>query len=216
MKRYLLSLALGTLLLGGASALHAQLLENFSSFESASTLFYGDWSSTGDPFAGDLAPTGSFSQGAGFYGFASTTNVDTAYAELTFASSLNLGADDVLSLSLRLLDDNTADGLTVTLFDTSFNTAAATFALSDFSIADFTTANLAFTAFAGFDASDVAGFRLSGNDPFGGGVFSVALTNLEVTSSNSTPPAAVPEPGTYGLLTGIALASLVLWRRRRT
>ena len=216
MKRPLLSLTLGTLLLSGASALHAQLLENFSSFESASTLFYGDWSSTGDLFTGETTPTASFAQDAGFYSFTSTSNVDTAFAELTFASSFNLGSNNQLSLSLRLLDDNTAGGLTVTLFDAGFNTAAATFALSDFTTADFTTVNVAFTAFAGFDQSDVTGFRLSGNDPFGSGVFSVAMDHLDVTRAISTPPAAVPEPGTYGLLAGSVLAGLVVWRRRRT
>src|SRR3954454_10865150 len=102
------SLALAAVL-GCAGTLHAQLLENFSSFQSPNTLFFGEWSNSGDPFTGSITPVSTFSQGAGFYNFANATNVDSAFVEHSFTSLVNVGTNNLLTLSLRLLAGNTAD-----------------------------------------------------------------------------------------------------------
>src|SRR4051812_25051847 len=107
MIRKLASSLLVAAALGGASALHAQItLETFSSFESPNTLFFGGWSNSGDPFftfAGELTPTNTFTQNAGgFYNFASATNADTAYAERSLTSAVNIGTNNLVTLSLRL------------------------------------------------------------------------------------------------------------------
>jgi len=60
------------------------------------------------------------------------------------------------------------------------------------------------TADAGFDWGQVGSFRISGNDPFAEGTFSVALDALAYTP--------VPEPTTYGLVAAGALALLALAR----
>jgi hypothetical protein len=214
MKPALIPSLLVAALLAGASTLHAQVtLETFSSFESADTLFYGDWSNSGDPFAGDPTPVATFSQGAGFYNFASVSNADSSFVEHAFAAPLNLAANDLLTLSLRLIADNTADSLTVFLIDAGLNTAFATFQTSGFNAAAFTQGTIAFTADAGFDPSAVSSFRISGNDPFTGGTLSVAIDDLSVTSSRSIT--AVPEPAAYGSIGALVLLALLGIRRFR-
>jgi hypothetical protein len=211
MNRKRTSALLVAAFLGAITLLRAQVLETFSSFQSPNTLFYGDWSSTGDPFVGSLTPVATFSQGGGFYNFAEASNADSAYVERAFTSSVNLGANSLLTLSLRLLDGNTADSLTVTLFDAGFNTASASFQTSDFSAAGFTARSIAFTTDGSFNASAVAAFRLSGNDPFASGTLSVALDDLSVTGAVR----AVPEPSTYGAFAALALVGLVTSKRLR-
>jgi hypothetical protein len=193
------------LVLGSAVSASAQIvLENFSSFESPQTLFFGDWSSSGDPFVGDPTPVATFSQGAGFYNLASVTNADSSFVEKSFVSSLNVNVDSLLTLSLRLLPDNTANSLTVFLLDANANTAFASFQANSFSSAFFQTQNLALTTDAAFDWGQVASFRISGNDPFAEGTLSVALNTLAYTP--------VPEPMIYGLVAAGALALLALVR----
>ena len=201
-------------LLATASSLRAQIaLENFSSFQSATTFFFGEWSSSGDPFVGDPTPVATFSQGTGFYNLASGTNADSSFVERSFASSINLGSNDFLSLSLRLLGDNTADSLTVFLIDAGFRTAFATFQSSAFNAATFTEQSVMFTADTGFSLAEVTSFRIGGNDPFASGVLSVALDNLSATSSGI---GAVPEPSTYGLMGAFVLLALVYARRAKS
>jgi hypothetical protein len=194
---------------------HAQVtLENFSSFQSATTLFYGDWSSTGDPFSGSTTPIASFTQGLGVYNLVDATNADSAFVERTFGSLVNIGTNNLLSLSLKLLAGNTADTFTVTLTDNSGNSAvSATFLTSSFTTAGFTTVSVAFGGDFLFDPTAVSSFRISGTDPLGGGTFSLALNDLSATGAR--PLTAVPEPSTYGALGAAALLALVALRRRR-
>lgn len=208
MKRSLISPLLVALALAGTA--HAQLtLHDFSSLASPQTLFFGDWSDTGDPFVGSTTPAPSFSQGAGFFNLAGASNADASFFEHTFAAALDLGSASQLSFSLRLLDGNTADSLTVFLFDGGARSAFATFLASDFSAAAFSERTLAFTAEAGFELSNVTSFRISGNDPFASGAVGFALDNLAVTA----PRGAVPEPATYGLF-GAAVLGVFALRRR--
>jgi hypothetical protein len=213
MKTNLRSLLLCVAVLASVMSVRAQVvLHSFSNFISPQTLFYGDWSATGDPFVGSTAPIPTFTQQIGSFNFAAGSNADTSYVEHFFASSLNLGSFDQLALTLRLLNDNTADSLTVFLLDTSARVASATFTTADFSAAGFSTRTLAFTPEIGFASGAVAGFRLSGNDPFASGVLSVAIDNLSATGR---APAAVPEPATYSLLGAGTLAILAISRRTR-
>jgi len=192
----------------GANSLHAQqILENFSSFQSPQTLFFGAWSASGDPFAGDTAPVSTFSQGAGSYNFASATNADSAYVERSLIAPVTVSTNSLVSISLRLLADNTAESLTVFLLDSSANSAFATFQTSDFNTTVFVTRSLALTADPSFDYNEVSAFRLTGNDPFASFTVSVAVDTL----ATITP---VPEPATYGLVASGAVFALAAWRRR--
>jgi hypothetical protein len=212
MKPALIPVLFIAVLLAGANSAPAQVtLENFSSFESANTLFFGDWSNSGDPFVGDLSPASTFSQGAGFYNLASVTNADSSFVERSFTAPVNLGSNNLLSLSLRLLEDNTAESITVFLFDAGFHTAFATFQNNAFSTTTFIQQSVAFTADAGFSSSAVTSFRISGNDPFASGILSVALNDLAATDGRPIP--AVPEPSAYGLLAALFLLALVYTRR---
>jgi len=214
MKRHIITSLFIATALFGATSLHAQLvLENFSSFSSPNTLFFGDWSGTGDPFVGSTVATPTFLQGSGFYNFASATNADSAYVERSFTSLANLSAYNSISLTMKLLGDNTADSLTVFLLDSNARTAFATFQTGNFSTSSFTQSTIAFTSDVGFSAADVSAFRISGNDPFGNNVLSVALDALGVSPSNH--PTAVPEPSTYGLLGASSLLGLLILRRCR-
>jgi hypothetical protein len=204
-------LALFALGIFSTGILRAQVtLEDFSTFQSGNTLFYGDWAGNGDPFAGDPTPIASFTQGAGFYNFASGSNADSSYVERTFASPRDLTGYDLLAVSLRLLPDNTADAFTVTLFDTAFNAASATFLISDFAAGSFTTRTSVLTNL-GFDLTQVSLFRISGNDPFASGTLSVAFDHLAAVSS-LPPPTAVPEPSTWAFA-GIGTLALLIARR---
>src|SRR5882724_9227770 len=147
MNHKLCSLLIATAVLVGANALSAQiLLDDFSSFASPNTLFFGDWSLSGDPFSGDPAATATFSQGVGFYNFASGSDADSSYVERTFGSVRNLSGQNFLMVSSRLLPGNTADSFTVFLVDAGANTAFAVFATSDFNAAGFNTGSAALTA----------------------------------------------------------------------
>ena len=208
-NKFTSALLFGAVLIGATSASAQLALENFSSFVSPQTLFYGDWSSTGDLFIGSTTPAATFSQGSGFYNITGVSNADSSFVERSFTSSLNLGSNNQLALSLRLLSNNTADSLTVFLLDTSARTASVTFLTSDFNTAGFFERTLALTADVGFDTNQVSAFRISGNDPFNGGILSISLDNLAATGR------AVPEPSTYGLIGAAALLIGIVSRTRR-
>lgn len=217
MNRTFVSSVLLAAVLGGVTSLSAQvvLLDNFSNFLSPQTRFFGDWSNTGDPFAGSLTPAPTFSQSAsGFYNVAGVTNADSSFVERTLTAPVSLGSNDLLTLSLRLLATNTADSLTVFLIDNGAHTAFATFQTSDFNTLSFSTRSVAFTGDGSFNAGAVSAFRISGNDPFASGNVNVSLDNLSVTSSRP-PLTAVPEPATYGWLGAFALVVLVGGRQLR-
>jgi hypothetical protein len=217
MKTILASSLLAAALLAGAGSLHAQVtLDTFSSFASPNTLFYGDWSQTGDPFSGSPVPIASFSQGVGVYNFANGSDADSAYVERSFAAPVNLGSNTLITLSLRLLAGDTADSVTVFLLDGAANTAFATFLTSSFTTTGLTTKSIAFTADPGFAANAVTSFRISGNDPFDSAILSVSLDNLAVTGAVVTPPpSAVPEPSTYGLAAAALLSGAIALARRK-
>ena len=218
MKRTFVSSLLLAAALGGVSSLSAQvvLLDNFSNFLSPQTLFFGDWSNTGDPFAGSATPAPSFSQNAGgFYNVAGVTNADSSFVERTLTGPVNLGSNNLLTLSLRLLATNTADSLTVFLLDTGAHTAFATFQTSDFNTLSFTSRSVAFTGDGSFNAGAVSAFRISGNDPFAGGNVNLSLDNLSATGGRP-PLTAVPEPATYGWLGACALIVLAGGRHLRS
>ncbi len=207
MKNKLTSLVLLAASLVTAS--HAQLtLHTFSNL-SSQTLFFGDWSDTGDPFAGSATPSFLLTQNVDSFAIAGASNADLSYFEHVFTAPVNLGASDQLALSLRLLDGNTADSLTVFLIDSSALTASATFLASDFTSNAFSEFIVSFTADAGFDRTGVTGFRISGNDPFAGGVVGMEIDNL----ATATNP--VPEPSTYGLMAAAALTLGIAYRKRR-
>ncbi|HEU5080964.1 MAG TPA: PEP-CTERM sorting domain-containing protein [Opitutaceae bacterium] len=213
MKSKLTFLAFVSAATFAATAAHAQItLNDFSSYETPNTFFYGDWALS-NPF-GDNLPVATFTQGAGFYNFSGGSNADDAFSEFFFDSPLDLGTNDQLTLSLKLLAGNTADDLTVRLVDLNGDVASATFALSDFS-SSFALASHTFTPFGAFDPTDVVSFQISGNVPGGGAMVDVAIDNLSVTSS-TVPTGAVPEPSTYGLLGAVSLAALAFWRRKAT
>lgn len=205
MKIHLLISLLPFALLDSLSA--QVLLNDFSAFESANTYFYGGWEASGDPF-GTNTPTGTFSQSAGYYSFASTTNADSAFADYFFAAPINLGTLDTLSLTLKLLPDNTAGQITLTLFDDTFNeSATTTFSLGSFNTVAFVTANGALSPSGLFNPAAVSAFRISGNDPFGADTFSVEIDHLAAVS-------AIPEPSTYAAIFGAVALGGVLLRRR--
>jgi hypothetical protein len=195
--------------------LKAQLIEDFSSFESPQTQFFGDWSLTADPFAGSLVPVQGFAQGAGSYSFAGGTNYFESFVERSFDLPLSLVGSDRLELRLRLLEGNAAESLTVTLFDSSFsNSASAIFLASSFTQGSFSSAFSGLTFVPGFDLGSVSSFRISGNDPFGGAALAMELDHLEA-GSGAPPLTAVPEPTTYGLCGAALMAGLGFLRRRR-
>jgi len=198
-----------------APALHAQLsLETFTSFETPATVFFGDWSASGDPFAGDPSPATGFSQGAGFYRLDGVTNADTAYLEHAFTASLDLPGYHLLTVRLRRLAANTAPSFKVRLVDTAFTTAEVTFLTADFGTAGFTTFGATLTPTAGFNFAAVASFQLTGDDAFASDLLALDFDQLNAARS-AVVSAAVPEPSTYGLAAAAALLALALRARRR-
>lgn len=198
-------------LLTSATGLHAQLLESFSAFSDGGTLFFGAWSASGDPFAGDPLPAAELTQSPGAFRFSGTTDLDTAFAERWFSAPLDLSGSNRLGLSLLVGADNTAPSLTVSVFDQALESASATFSLSDFAPGVLSTREVVWTPFGSFNASGVIGFRLSGNQPSSSAVLSVTVDELRATGAAFTP---VPEPGLFSVAAAVLLI-LVGCRRLR-
>lgn len=209
-----MKLTTSLLLLGAALAVapiaSAQLsLHNFSAFEDpATTVFLGDWAANGDPISGDVAPIATFAQAAGSYHFIGGTNADTAGAFYFYASNpgdlTGLGS---LDLSARLLAANAAPTITISLFDSSGESAFAVFATSSFTTGGFSTVKAVLTTSAGFNAADLAFFQITGGVFGGTDALNIALDSLVA--------APVPEPATWGLFGVAALLALAAVRRQR-
>lgn len=193
-----------------APALRALSLETFISFETPDTVFFGDWSASGDPFAPDTSPAAGLSQGAGFYRLDGVTTADTAYLERAFTTSLDLTGYDLLTVALRLLTVNTAPSFKVRLVDTAFTTADVTFLTADFGTAGFTTFGATLTPTVGFNLAAVASFQLTGDD-----AFASTLLGLDFDQLNAARSVDVPEFLTSGLAAVGPLLALALLARRR-
>jgi len=193
---------------GCAPLLRAQLVNDFSNFADGNQSFLGTWAANGDPFFGDTSPIGSFSQGSGVYNFTGGSDDISSGAEYFLASSIDLSASNALALTLKLLPatDTETDAIAVTLYDQASNFAVATFQLSNFNGSTFTTSTVGWVSDGSFDSSHVAYYLISGLSAVGGNGVDVSIDHLS----------AVPEPGTYAAIAGVAALGLVAWRRRRT
>ena len=209
MKSNLKSILLGAALLASAPFASAQItLHNFSAFLSPDTFFLGNWELTGDP-GGTNSPRASFAQVAGAYNFTGGTNADDASALYFFSAPLDISGLTLLQISARLLPGNTAPSFTITLADSSFNTAFAFFSTAAFARPDFTTVSVPLTSF-GFNAHDLASFQISGNIGGGTQLLNLSVDNLAVAAPRLT---AVPEPATYDALAALVLLGVIARRR---
>ena len=194
----------------------AQLtLNNFSAFESANTFWVGDWSLNNDP-NGEPSPRATFSQGAGFYNFLGGSSADSSGVYFFATSPFDITGFNQLDVSARLLEGNVASAFTVRLFDSSFESAYASFATSLFNAAGFTDVSSSLVATEGFNPADVLSSSITGGvTVVGTDILSFAVDNLSASARLDPPTgSAVPEPSTYGLAAAAALGLIVMLRRR--
>ncbi len=213
MKLNLKSVLLAAVALLALPLARAQLtLHNFSAFESANTVFVGDWELTGDTI-GTGSPRSGFAQGAGFYTFAGGSNSDTASAFYFFDAPLNMTGLSLLQVSARLLAGNTAPTFTISLFDSLGESAFAVFSTAAFAGPGFTTLSAALTFSPGFDRADLSSFQISGNVLGGSATLGISLDHLAVAAPRALT--AVPEPAAYGWVSVAILGGAIVFSRKK-
>ncbi len=205
MNKLLALLTVGIALISGAVAVKAQTLDTFSSFgsESGTTTFYGDWTS------GSGAPAATFVQGSGVYTVKGVSDSDRSGVAFQPPSDFNLTGDSTLSLTAELAAGNTADSISVILFDGSGLSSSATFILSTFNATTYTTQTSTLFAQNGFNLANVQSFKITGNNPGADGSVAVTFDQLAATQGS-----AIPEPSTYAAILGTVALGFVMLRRR--
>lgn len=205
MNSFLKSSLVAAALFAASSASAQVVLNNFSSFVSPDTFFSGDWELTGGV---SNSPRSTFSQGAGFYNFATASDEgDSSFAAYFFTTPVDITGLPQLQIDAKLLAGNTSPTLRIFLFDSSFfENASAVFSTGSLNTSTFTNLTAFLSPTGSFDPTNVAGFQISGLSG-GTATLSFALDNLRVV--------AVPEPSTYGALAGLALLGGIVLRRIR-
>lgn len=177
-----------TCLVGGANA--ATLLNDFNSS--------GTWTTNG------ITVTQSGT------GFGEVSGVDSSlnYAEYYFSNSLNIGADNVISVRGLLLGGNTATNFSVSLFnDDTLQGVSAVFSTAAFNSGGYTTVDVVLSPNIAFNPAAVDFIRISGVAPSGGGTIALRIDSISVS--------AIPEPATFAGLMGLAALGYAAARRRR-
>ncbi len=184
------------------AATHAQIvvLSDFSNFTAEGPSFDASW-------MGGTPSVPQFIQGAGFISIQSVNGgnpQDDGSVIVPLAATLNLSGLSTISITARQDTGNAAPIINVTLFDSSFNTAFATFSTASFGPM-FSNQQLTITENPGFDSSSVVAYQ------FGGGNF-VGVSNFRLSLDSLT---VIPEPTSATLvLIGIGILGVLTKRRR--
>jgi len=151
----------------------AQDIESFDDLSGGNAFFAGTWEAT-VAFTGTTAPATSIVQGVGVLDITGpgVTNDADSFLELHFASVLNLGDDNAISLAGETLEGNEATSLEIRLFDLAGKSARATILTSQLpGIAPW-------VAGPGFDAATVEIVRISGGQLDGTAAVAVRLDSV--------------------------------------
>jgi hypothetical protein len=211
MNSFLKSSLIAAALFAASSASAQVLLNDFSAFVSPNTFFSGDWELTGSV---SNSPRSTFSQGSGFYNFATASDEgDSSFAAYFLSTPVDVTGLTQIQIAAKLLAGNTSPTLKIVLFDSSFvENASALFSTASLNTSSFTTLSAAFSPSGSFDMTSIAGFQISGQSG-GTDTLSFALDNLAAVAPPSV--GAVPEPSTYGIFAAVALLGVIGLRRRR-
>src|SRR5437660_726431 len=106
MNSFLKSSLIAAALFAASSASAQIVLNNFSAFVSPDTFFSGDWELTGGV---SNSPRSTFSQGAGFYNFATGSDEgDSSFAAVFFSTPVDITGFTQLQIAAKLLAGNTS------------------------------------------------------------------------------------------------------------
>lgn len=176
--------------------------------DGVNTFYYGSWEAAGSS-AGSTSPNSNFIQGLSYYTIGGSndpipTNSSDSYIEFFYYTPVgapawaNIGVNNSLSVTAKLMAGNTAPSFTVTLFDSGGRTASATFMADSFSVGGFSTQTINLSKSDGFDATRIDSMQLSGKLFGGTSAFDISFADISAVYT-----AAVPEPSNYALFIGL-------------
>jgi len=152
-------------------------------------------------------------------GFLHLGNASTDWesaASITFASALDLGDSNRLSLLLRPLGSSSGATLTLSLFDAENDSISAIFGVDDPAGAVFgqLVASCSELTPGAFDFGAVYGLKISGESYDAPGYFNLDLASITAFRQESPQVTPVPEPSTYALTGALCLLGFSAYRRR--
>jgi hypothetical protein len=169
----------------------AVTLSDFSNFAGQTPFAGGSWATPADQFIQNNGNISITSVNGG-------NPRDDGDFLVSPASPFSIGSLNQISLTLRIDSGNTATGLKVFLEDGMGKTEIASFTLSSFNSASFTTVVAPLTLTSNFDTSNIIAWDIAGGNPAGINNVRVSLDSIFV----------VPEPSSIVLL---AVAFPSLW-----
>lgn len=212
MKSTLLAFAL--LLAPAAPAAAAGVaLQDFSNVVALGTTFYGSWEATGS-VVGSANPNSQFLQGVGVFDIQGSapiipTNSFSSQLRFDFAAPRDIGSNNQIALTARLLPGNVADSFSVVLLANGNQAATTVFSTGAFTAGAYSTVTATLSFNPGFNSAQVDTLVISGVPASSSntvGAFAMSFDHIAV----------VPEPAVWSAALGaVALCAALRHRHRR-
>lgn len=198
LKKLISLLSLSIALLGTRAGAQLIILDDFTT---------GTQTGEGAALAGQTW-VGQVTQNATTITIAGTAHDDNGWGVYNL-TPFDASAMHSITITGQLDAGNAATSFNVQFFDDSFGAHAFTISSSSFLTGATTTVSIPIDSWGGINSAQLNAWTIGGGGTTTTGpAFRMTLDQLALSSS------AIPEPGTYAALAGVAVFGFVVWRRR--